>query len=55
MEGLNHLLKKGLGDGKIIGVKVSIPVKILHLFFVDDVLIMSKALVEEWIEIKKKN
>jgi hypothetical protein len=48
MEGLNLSLKKGQADGKLTGVKVSRIIKILHLLFVDDVLIMSKASIEEW-------
>jgi hypothetical protein len=53
MEGLSLLLKKGKDEGKLSGVKVSRLVKILHLFFVDDVLIMTKASVDEWKEIKE--
>jgi hypothetical protein len=34
-----------------MGLKVSRIVKILHLFFVDDVLIMSRASLQEWKEI----
>jgi hypothetical protein len=52
MEGLSLLLKKGKGEGKLSSVKVSRLVKILHLFFVDDVLLMSKASPVEWLEIK---
>jgi len=52
MEGLNLLLKKGKGEGKLSGVKVFRLVKILHLFFVDDVVLMSKASSGEWLEIK---
>jgi hypothetical protein len=52
MEGLSLLLKKGKDEGKLSGVKVSRIVKILHLFFVDDVLIMTKATIDEWMEIK---
>jgi hypothetical protein len=51
MEGLSLLLKKGQVEGKLSGVKVSRIVKILHLFFVDDVLIMTKASIQEWKEI----
>jgi len=40
MEGIILLIKKGQAEGKLIGVKVSRIVKILHLFFVDGVLIM---------------
>jgi hypothetical protein len=35
------------------GIKVSILIKILHLLFVDDVLIMTKASIEEWKEIER--
>jgi len=52
MECLSLLLVKDQLDGKISGVKVSRIIKILHIIFVDDVLIMSKADVEEWQVIK---
>ena len=42
MEGLSSLLKKGQREGKLMGVKVSRVVKILHLLFVDDVLIITR-------------
>jgi hypothetical protein len=51
MEGLSLLLKKAQGEGKLSGVKVSMIVNILHLFFVDDVLILTKASLQEWKEI----
>ena len=47
------MLKKAEDEGKLSGVKVSRIVKILHFFFVDDVIIMTKATIDEWIEIKK--
>jgi len=46
-------VEKGMGEGKLSGVKVSRLLNILHLFFIDDVLIFSKASVEEWSEIKR--
>jgi hypothetical protein len=52
MEGLSLLLKKGKEEGKLSRVKVSRLVKILHLFFVDNVLIMNKSCIVEWLEIK---
>jgi hypothetical protein len=52
MEGLSLLLKKAQLDGKISGVKISRLHKILNLFFVDDVLIMTGACLDEWKEIK---
>jgi hypothetical protein len=52
MEGLSLLLKKGQAEGKITGIKVSRIVKILHLLFVDDVLIMTNDSLQEWMEIK---
>jgi hypothetical protein len=51
MEGLSILLKKGKVTRKLIGVKVAIIVNILHLFFVDDVLIMTRENLQEWKEI----
>jgi hypothetical protein len=53
MEGLSLLLKESKGEGKVTGIKVSRMIKILHLFFVDDVLIMTKATLQEWLEIDK--
>jgi hypothetical protein len=53
MEGLSLSLKKGQADGKLTGIKVSRLIKILHLLFVDDVLIMTKASIEEWQEINR--
>jgi hypothetical protein len=53
MEGLSLLLKNSFEEGIITGIKVSRLTKILHLLFVDDVLIMSKASLLEWREIDK--
>jgi hypothetical protein len=53
MEGLNLTLKEGRANGKLTGIKVSRLINILHLLFVDDVLIMTKASIEEWKEIEK--
>jgi hypothetical protein len=53
MEGLSLSLKKGQYEGKLSGIKVSRIIKILHLLFVDDVLIMSRASILEWQEINK--
>ena len=48
MEALSLLLKSGQYHGKIIGIKVSRMIKILHLLFADDVLIMTNDLLQEW-------
>jgi hypothetical protein len=53
MEGLNLLLKESKGEGNLTGIKVSRMIKILHLLFVDNVLIMTKATLKEWLEIDK--
>jgi hypothetical protein len=53
MEGLSLLLKKSKEENNISGIKVSRMINILHLFFVDDVLIMTKANLQEWLEIDK--
>jgi len=53
MEGLSILLKKSFSDHHLTGIKVSKLVKIFLLMFVDDVLIMTKADLEEWIAIKE--
>jgi hypothetical protein len=51
MEGLSLSLKKSQLEGKLTGIKVSRLVRILHLLFVDDVIIMSNASIVEWKEI----
>jgi hypothetical protein len=51
MEGLNVLLKNNFNEGTLTCIKVSRLMKILHSLFVDDVLIMSKASLQEWREI----
>jgi hypothetical protein len=42
MEGLSILHRSNQLVGKIIGIKVSRLVKVLHLFFVDDILIATR-------------
>jgi hypothetical protein len=51
MEGLSLSLKKSRVEGNISGINVSRLTNILHLLFVDDVLILSKACLREWKEI----
>jgi hypothetical protein len=53
MEALSLLLKTTQAEGKISRLKVSRTIKILHLLFTDDVLIMTKGTLQEWIEIKE--
>jgi hypothetical protein len=53
MEGLSLLLKESQCEGKLTGVKVSRTINILHILFVDDVIIMTKATMSEWWEIDK--
>jgi hypothetical protein len=48
MESLSLLLAKSTSEHRISGVKVSNLIKIVHLMFVDDVLLLSKADPEEW-------
>ena len=48
MEELGILLKKEKEVGKLSGIKVARITNILHLLFVDDVLIFSRSSVEEW-------
>jgi hypothetical protein len=48
MEGLSLMFKKSISEGKITGIKVSKLIKIVHILFVDDVLIMSKENLSEW-------
>jgi hypothetical protein len=48
MEGLSLLLNQNIADQKISGIKVSKLVRIVHLMFVDDLLLMSNADLSEW-------
>jgi len=51
MEGLSLSLGNKLLEGSLTGIKVSQLIRILHILFVDDVLIMIKASFIEWKEI----
>jgi hypothetical protein len=51
MEGLSLLLSKSFSEHCITGIKVSNLIKIVHLMFVDDILLMSKADLAEWLAI----
>jgi hypothetical protein len=53
MEGLSLALKRSQDEGLLMGIKVSRLIKILHLLFVDDILIMTKDSIAEWQEIKR--
>jgi hypothetical protein len=53
MEGLSLLLKDSQNEGRLVGIKVSRTIKILHILFVDDVVIMTNANMQEWWEIDK--
>lgn len=48
MEILRILIKKAKEAGTLIGIQVSKFTKILHLLFVDDVLILTKDCLKEW-------
>jgi hypothetical protein len=48
MNSLSLLLKREQSTGNLIGITVSRIIKILHLLFVDDILIMSRAILDEW-------
>jgi len=48
MEGLSLALNKEKDEGLITGIKVSRMINILHLLFVNDILIMSRATLSDW-------
>ena len=48
MEGLSILLSKSFTEHQILGIKDSNLIKIVHLMFVDDVLLMSNVDPVEW-------
>jgi hypothetical protein len=53
MEGLSLLLSKRFTDHHISGLKVSNCLKIVHLMFVDDVLLLSNADQGEWLVLQE--
>jgi hypothetical protein len=53
MESLSLLLKDSQREGKLSGIQVSNSIKILHILFVDGVIIMTCATIHEWWEIDK--
>jgi hypothetical protein len=53
MEGLNISLKNSMESGSISGIKFSRLIKVLHILFVDDVIMFSKESLVEWKEIFK--
>jgi len=53
IEGLSLLLKNSIEEGNLTGIQVSRLIKIIHLLFVDDVLIMTRESLHEWKEIDK--
>jgi len=53
MEGLSLALKRGQVEGKLTGIKVSRLIRIFHLLFVDDIIIMKKVSLDEWQEINR--
>jgi hypothetical protein len=53
MEGLSLLLNEKKFDGRLTEVKVSRTIKILHVLFFYDVVILLKPSTEEWMEIDK--
>ena len=52
LEGLSLLLKDDKAAGDIKRIRVSRLIKIIHILFVDDILIMTNASINEWIEIE---
>ena len=53
MEGLSLALKRSQENGLLSSIKVSRLLKILHLLFVDDILLMTSGAFVEWIEINR--
>jgi hypothetical protein len=53
LEGLSLILKESKATGKLVGINVSIMLRILHIFFVHDILIMTNATISEWVEIDR--
>jgi hypothetical protein len=53
LESLSILLKKSQAEGNLTGIRVLRLIKILHLLFIDDVIIMTTAKLSKWTEIYK--
>jgi hypothetical protein len=53
MEGLSSLLKNSFVEGNLTGIKVSRLIKIIQLLFMDDVIIMTREILYEFMEIDK--
>jgi len=53
MESPSLLLKDSQREGKLTSIQVSKYIKILHILFVDDVIIMIGATIHEWWELDK--
>jgi len=53
MEALSLLLKDSQNARLLTGIKVSQTMRMLHILFVDDVLIMTNVIMQEWWEIDK--
>jgi hypothetical protein len=53
VKGLSVLIRQAVVDGSIQGIKISDFVRVTHLLFVDDVLLMGKGMMEEWIQLKQ--
>jgi hypothetical protein len=51
LENLSILLKRSQSNGKLSGIRASRLTQILHLLFVDDVIIMTSTSMSEWTEI----
>ena len=48
VEGLSRLINKAKEEGKLVGIKISMVLRISQLFFVGDILLFGKGTLEEW-------
>jgi hypothetical protein len=55
MEGLTLMFKKSISKEEISGIKVTNFINIVHIMFVDGVLILSKANITEWTTISSSH
>jgi hypothetical protein len=55
MEGLTLMFKKSISKEEISGIKVTNFINIVHIMFVDIVLILSKANITEWTAISRSH
>jgi hypothetical protein len=53
VEGFSRMLRRAQAEGHFSGIKITKGISITHLFFVDDVVILGKGSLGDWIKLKQ--